>query len=103
MAFLTQTLTNLNTNSVGAKTSSVDITAQTLVTWRVIPNSGSHDNHRVSLRGSFDNVTFFPLHSTLEGADVNSVERDLAIGYIKFRVSGAEGSASKVDILINAK
>lgn len=103
MAFLTQTLTNLDTNSAGAKTSSVDVTGQTIVTWRVIPITGSHSNHRISARGSLDNSTFFTLNSTLEGADVMTTKVDFGIGYIKFRVTTAEGSTSTVDIGINAK
>lgn len=103
MAFLTQTLTNLDTNSVGSITSSVDVTGQTMIAWRVVPVSGSHNNHKISLRGSFDNVNFFKLKSRLQGADVTSIEHDFSIGYIKFRVSTTEGSASKVNIFINAK
>ena len=103
MAFLSQTLTNLNTNLVGDKTSSIDVTGQTVITWRVISKTGSHDNHRIGLRGSLDNTTFFPMNSRLEGADVMSVENNFAVGYIKFRVSTAEGSISTVDIGVNAK
>lgn len=103
MAFLNTTLSNLNTNNQGSLTTSVDITTQTQIAWRVIPKTGSHANHRVSLRGSLDNVTFFPMNFTLEGADVMSIQNDFPIGYIKFRVSTAEGSTSTVDIGVNAK
>jgi len=103
MAFLNTTLTNLDTNSVGAKTASIDVTGQTIVAWRVISKTGSHNNHRIKVRGSLDDTTFFPLKFTLEGADVMSTLIDLSIGYIKFRVSTAEGSTSTVDIGINAK
>lgn len=102
MAFLNDTKTNLDTNLVGDKTSSIDITEQTLVTWRIVPVSGSHDIHRVSLQVSYDNVTFKSANAKLEGADVEST-KTVAHGYIRFRVSKAEGSTSKVDILINAK
>jgi len=103
MAFLSTTLTHLDTNVVGSKTSSVNVTGHTIFTWRVIPKTGSHNNHRIGLRGSLDNSTFFPLNSKLEGADVMSTEVNFPIGYIKFRVSTAEGSASTVDIGVNAK
>ena len=103
MAFLSTTRNNLNTNNQGATTSSIDVTSQTMFAWKVIDRSGSHDNHKVGLQVSFDNNTWIAAGIRLEGIDVFSEERDFPYGYIRFRVAVAEGSASKVDIEVNAK
>lgn len=103
MAFLNQTLINLDTNTVGSLTNSIDITNHSMFGWFVDAKSGSHDNHRIGLQVSLDNINWRSANSGLEGANVRSEQHDFPYGYIRFRVSKAEGSASEVDIVVNAK
>lgn len=103
MAFLTQTLLNLNTNVQGATTNSIDVTAQTILGWRIISKSGSHNIHKIALQFSFDNQNWSASGSRVKGSDVTSIKSNIAVGYIRFRVTIVEGSTSTVDIIVNAK
>lgn len=102
MAFLTNTLSDLDTNSVGSLTIGIDITGQKLISWVVAPKTGTHLNHRIGLQISFDNTNWVSANSRLQGDKVFST-KEIAAGYIRFRVSKAEGATSTVDIIVNAK
>jgi len=103
MAFLTNTKSALDTNVLNAVTASLDVTAQQFVSWCVVDATGAHDNHVITMQLSLDNVTFFDSPSKLLGADRISIENNMSVGYIRWKVTTAEGATSTVDIIINAK
>ena len=103
MAFVSTTKSGLNTNSLGAVTTSIDITAATMFSWCVTGATGAHANHKVKLEISFDNTKWLDSASHITGIDVFSSENDVSIGYIRFMVDVVEGATSTVDIIVNSK
>lgn len=102
MAFKTQTLSNLNTNSLLAATASVDITAQSEITWTVQDRSGAHTDHETTLQVSLDNTNWENTDSVIHGTNGIRSKKDLP-GYVRFCTTIVEGAASTVNIIINAK
>lgn len=103
MGFASTTLADLNTNILNATTSSFDVKSQTSIAWCIINKTGSHDNHKILLQFSLDNISWVNSNHSLEGVGALSTQQDIITGYIRFKVSKVEGSTSTVDIGINAK
>lgn len=102
MAFSTQTISGINTNSSAAATAGIDVRTQSCLAWTVQGATGDHDNHKITLQLSLDNTNWID-YGHLTGINVLANLALQAIGYIRFRVKEAEGATSTVNIVINAK
>ena len=101
--FATNTLSALNTNSLGATTASIDITERLAVAWTIQGATGDHDNHKIMPQYSLDNSNWMDSGSGLTGTGVFAIREILPVGYIRFKVSVVEGTTSTVNIIVNCK
>jgi len=95
--------TGLDANSVGDVSTSLEIKENSVVTMQVIASSGGNTTHIIDLQCSANNSNW---HNVTSGS-VNQIGivDGLTVGarYIRARVSTAEGSASIVDVYLQAK
>ena len=103
MAFVTNTLSGLNTNSLAAVTASLNVQTQSSIAWTVQGATGTHASHEITLQLSLDNINWINTSSVLARVDVLSVNTDLVIGYVRFCVTKLEGATSTVNIVVNTK
>lgn len=90
-----------NANSV---TTALDIKNNTHVAWSVEEKTGSHSTHVLTFQRSTDNVNWDSSSSTLTAGTTYQIKNLQARArYIRIKVTTVEGSASTVDIVVNAK
>jgi len=95
----------LDANDTNAVTAGLDIKNNSLIGWSVLEKTGSHGNHVLTLQRSTDNVNWDDTSSTVTAGTAYTVKQasDVVVRYVRVKVTTAEGSASTVDIVINAK
>lgn len=92
------TETGKNTNSTATVSASVLLTgASNGVRVKVDANSGDHSNHIIKVQISADDIVWVNTDWEITGAGFNLSTDDLGNGYVRLKVSTAEGSASTVD------
>ena len=102
MPFLTETFTGVDANTSGTVTDTVNVRIQTSLSWEVKANTGTHNDHKVILQKSLDGSKWHKVGALTGVGGVSEISR-ISAGYVRFRVVKEEGSASTVDITLNAK
>jgi len=101
-----QTTLGANANTTDTVTTGLDVRENTIVAWSVNEKTGDHSNHIFTLQCSTDNSNWTDTASTLTTAgDAYKIEDNISIAarYVRAKCTTAEGNASTVDIIINAK
>ena len=103
MAFVEEIITDFNANDDTSNvTVSMDISTAKMVAFGVMGESGSHDEHEIALQLSFDDTKFFGAKKRLTGLGfLDNIST--AAKFARCRCAKAEGSASKVKIIMQAK
>lgn len=93
----------LNTNIKNNKSTALIITNETIVTMSVIPKSGKHNNHRVTLEQSPDNGNTWI--ESVESVNGNSsfITITLAATQVRACVCEVEKESSEVTVFILAR
>lgn len=91
----------LATTTKGIFTAALTLTDETIITLDVEFKSGSHNDSRITLEHSPDNINWFSeLHST---NGTGSLTVQLAANYVRACVLRGEGKSSAANITITAK
>ena len=90
----------LNTNILGEKSASLAVTTEKLFSLYVVPKSGSHRNHRVTLEFSPDNETTWVASRESVNGNADMLTLEAAATHVRACVCEPEGEASTVDIHI---
>jgi len=100
-----QTTLALDANDTNSVTAGLDIKNNSLMGWSVLEKTGSHSAHVLTVQRSTDNVNWDNTASTITAGTSYqiSVSGSVPARYIRVKVTTAEGSASTVDVVINAK
>lgn len=94
--------TNIDANALSVS-SWLDIRENTLVSFQVRGNTGSHGSHIVTLQQSFDKTgDALSTSSTVTGLGIKD-NIQISTGFVRLKVTTVEGAASTIDILIQAK
>jgi len=94
--------TGLDSDNTSSVTETFDISENDFLSWQVLAKSGSHSSHILTLQCSFDDVNWQNTSSTITGVGFkNNVQ--MTTKYMRVKVTTAEGSASTVDVIIQAK
>ena len=95
--------TEIDANSTSTVTASLDISESRLCIFQVLGNTGAHTSHVLTLQCSLDDSVWNVIAgATVTGAGVKG-EIEVASQFIRLKVTTAEGGASTVDIIIQAK
>jgi len=95
----------LDANNTDSVTDSLDIKENLSVAWSVLEQTGSHSSHVLTLQRSTDNVNWDNTILTITAGTtyvIKTVE-SVEVRYIRVKVTTAEGGASTVDVIIQAK
>ena len=93
----------LDTNSLGANAAKISLTTETKVTLYVIPGSGDHANHRVTLEFSPDGgTTWIACRETVNGQP-NTMTVEVVATDVRACVYEAEGTASTATVHLLAR
>jgi len=103
--YMEQITLAFNANSTSSVTVALDIKENLNIAWSVLEQTGSHSNHVLTLQRSTDNVNWDNTASTITAGTTYTVKIGTAspVRYIRIKCTTAEGSASTVDLVINAK
>ena len=100
-----QTTTALDANDTNSATVGLDIKNNVYIAWSVLEKTGSHSTHILTFQRSTDNVNWDDTSSTLTAGTTYQIKPGISatVRYIRAKCTTAEGSASTVDIIIQAK
>ena len=103
--FTEQITLGLNANSTSSVTAALDISENLDIVWSVLEKTGSHSNHVFTFQRSTDKVNWKSTGSTVTAGTTYVIKTNLSdpVRYIRIKCTTAEGSASTVDIIIDAK
>lgn len=93
---------SLDANVADAVSDSLDIRENKLLTFNVRGLTGSHATHEISLQRSFDNTNFETTSAKVTGEGTKT-PINIAVRYVRLKVTTAEGSTSTVTVTIQAK
>jgi len=94
----------LDANDTNSITTSLDIKNNTEIAWSVKEKTGSHSSHILTFQRSTDNVNWDNTSSKITAGTAYQVKTaTVQVRYIRIKVTTAEGDASTVDVVINAK
>lgn len=100
--FTDQATTGINANSTITVTTGLDIKENQYISWQVIANTGANTTHVITLQCSLDNSTWQNTASTVTGVGIED-NIQVTARYVRLKVTTAEGGASTVNVLLNAK
>jgi photosystem II stability/assembly factor-like uncharacterized protein len=93
----------LDTSVLGRSAAKISLTTETLVTLSVVPKSGTHHNHRVTIEHSPDGgITWIPESESINGT-ANSITFQVVATDVRACVCEAEGAASEVTVHLLAR
>ena len=103
--YMEQTTLSFDANSTNSVTVALDIKENMDIAWSVLEQTGSHTTHVLTLQRSTDNVNWGDTNSTITAGTAYTVNvgSSSPVRYIRIKCTTAEGGASTVDIVINAK
>lgn len=94
--------TGLDANDTATVSDALDISENNFVAYSVQTASGTHASHIVTLQCSLDGTTWHDSTSTLTRTGfVDNVRTTTR--FVRLKISTAEGEASTIDIIIQAK
>lgn len=100
--FTDQTTTGIDANDTDSVTVGLDIKSNDFVSFQIIANTGGNTTHILTLQCSLNNSTWQNTSSTITGVGLlDNIQ--VSARFIRVKVTTAEGGASTVDVLINAK
>ena len=89
----------VDTNSLGARTSEIDVSTSSRVCMFVKSNSGNHNTHRVQIQLSPDGTNWFDTNEYVTGTGIRSLS--VCAMEVRGRVATVEGSASSSEIFFS--
>ena len=96
--------TSLNANSLNSVTPRLDIKEKTGLAWSVLEKTGSHSTHVLTIQRSTDNINWDNTSSKITAGTPYQIKTaTVNVRYVRVKVTTAEGSASTVEVVINAK
>lgn len=92
-----------DTNSLSTKTAGVDVSSCDQLTFYVIPNTGSHATHIVTLQFSPEDVDASYQDSTynIPGTGCLHVSDIQSVAWVRLKVTVKEGAVSTCDLAID--
>ena len=93
---------NLDANDLASVSKSLDIRENSLVAFGAKPISGSHSTHKITLQQSMNNADWAATAFVLTGSGiVDNIAT--AVRFVRLKVTTVQGSASVVEVRIQAK
>jgi hypothetical protein len=97
------TISTLNTNVLGNNAGELTLTTETIITLYVVPLTGDHRNHRVTLEFTPDNgTTWIAVGDSVNGT-ANSITCEIVANKVRACVCEVEGTASTIQAHILAR
>jgi hypothetical protein len=100
-ASLSQSDAGLDANSTSSTGTALTLAGAKRVALQVDGATGTHATHIVKIQVSADGVTYHDSSATVTGEGF--AELDTALAYARAKVTTAEGAASTIDIVLQAK
>jgi len=100
-----QVTIGLDANDLSSVTPALDIKNNLNISFSVLEKTGSHSNHVFTFQRSTDNVNWDDTSGTITAGTTYTVKAGITatVRYMRIKCTTVEGSASTVDIVINAK